>query len=276
MKVIDNPKVSEKPSSPGKLDTMLGSLGLGRNLPPEQQAQEDLIAHLEKALDNRFVMLRNVTLEGLELPIPMVLVGPPGVRVIYPHAARGVFQVKGEVLEYMDDRYQTYRTVTPNLLTRAKLMAQAVTEFINARHPAPVEAEPVLFFSDPGTHVDSVRPVVRIVQADGLDHLAAGLLQSRVYLEKDEVQKVVDYFLTSMGISERQLSPFPERDAFSFADDTGPDKPSLADRLPRGEGLVSTLNKIPFSRRQWYLLGCMVVVNIIVLIAFVVLVLLTS
>jgi hypothetical protein len=276
MKVIDNPKVSgEKPSSPARLDNVLGSLGLGRGAPQEVQAQDELIASLEKVLDSRFVLLRNVTMEGLDIPVPMVLLGPPGVKVIYPSAARGVFRAKGDNLEYMDDRYQAYRTASPNLLTRTGLMAQALSTFLTANHPAPVEVEPVLYFSDTGTHVDAVRPGVRILLVDGLERFTAGLLQSSAYFSKEEIQKLVDLLLKSMGVSERQLVPGLDRDAFSFVDEAEPARSSVIDRLPRGEGVVKTLNKIPFSGRQWALLGCMVVVNIVILIAFVLLVLLT-
>jgi hypothetical protein len=239
------------------------------------ESQEGLIAALEKALDNRYNMLRNVTLEGLDIPIPLVLVGPPGIRVIYPSAARGIFRAKADIFEFMDERTQSYRSANPNLMTRTALMGQAVATFLTARGMPPMDVEPVLYFSDPGTHVETVRPVVRILLVDGLERFIAGLLQSRIFLDKEEVQKMTDQFLKSMGISERDLSPFPERDAFSFSDYSG-DKPSLGDRLPRGEGMVKTLNKIPFSGRQWFLLGCMVVVNIVVLIAFVLLVLFTS
>ena len=274
MKLIENPALSSKPATPGKLDEMLSPLKLGRALTPEMEAQEAVIASLEKALDNRYVMLRNVTLEGLDIPIPLVLVGPPGVTVIYPSPARGVFRAKGDVWEQMDARQELYRPSSPNLLTRTELMAQAVAAYLAEKLAAESEVEAVLFFSDPGIHVDAVRPSVRIVQVDGMDRFVAGLLQTPIYMEKEEVSKIADVFVKSMGISERETSPYPERDAFSFQEEASRD--TLLDRLPRGEGVVRSLNKIPFSGRQWFLLGCMGVVDIIILVAFVILVLLTS
>ena len=275
MKVIDNPEFIEKPGAPARLDSMLGSLGLGRSASPELQSQEDLIAALEKALDNRFVLLRNLTLEGLDVPIPFVLVGPPGVSVITPSPARGVFRVKEETLEYMDEYNRIYRPASPNPLARTTMLAKAVEAYLADNFPVPIQIEPVFYFSDPGTHVDSVRPSLRILMVDGLERYIVGLSQAAVLFEREEVQKMVNLFLKASKITERQLSPYPERDAFSFVDESS-GKPSLADRLPRGERVVSTLNKIPFSGRQWLLLGCMVVVNIVILIAFVLLVLFIS
>jgi hypothetical protein len=175
----------------------------------------------------------------------------------------------------MDDRQQDYRTANPNLLTRTELMSQAVAAFLAARELPTTEIEPVLFFSDPGTHVDAVRPSVRIVLVDGLERFLAGLVQSRIMLEKEQIDKIVAMFMHSMGISDRDLSPYPERDAFSFADEQEAPKESIIERIPTGEGFVKTLNKIPFSGRQWFVLGCMTVVDILILVAFVILVLLT-
>lgn len=276
MKVIDNPEFREKPGTPAKLDSVLDSLGMGRSGSSELQSQEDLIASLEKTLDNRFVLLRNVTLEDLDTPIPLVLLGPSGVSVIFPSPARGVFRAKEETLEYMDEYNRVYRQANPNLLARTIMMAKSAEAYLNSNFPAPIEVEPVLYFSDPGTHVESVRPSLRILLVDGLERFIAGQLQAAVLYEREEVQKLVDLLLKASRITERQVSPYPERDAFSFVDESGLDKPSIADRLPRGEGIVSALNKIPFSGRQWLLLGCMVVVNVVVLIAFVLLVLFTS
>jgi len=273
MKVIENPALSSKAATPGKLDEVLGSLHFGRPVTPEMEAQDAMIATLEKALDNRYVMLRNVILEGLDIPIPLVLVGPPGVSVIYPNPARGVFRAKGDVWEQMDARQELYRPSNPNLVKRTELMAQAVAAFLADKLAAQSEVEAVLFFSDPGIHVDAVRPTVRIVQVDGVDRFVAGLLQTPIYMEKEEVSKIADLFVKSMGISEQELSPYPERDAFSFQEEARRD--TLIDRMPRGEGVVRSLNKIPFSGRQWFVLGCMAVVNIIILVAFVILVLLT-
>jgi hypothetical protein len=197
------------------------------------------------------------------------------VKLIYPCSARGVFRAKGDTLEFMDEDYQTFRTASPNLLTRAASMAEKASAYLTANNPAPVEVEPFLYFSDPGTHVEAVRPAVRILPVDGLERFVAGLLQSRVYFEKEEVQKLVDLLQKYMGVTERQLSPYPERDSFSFGDEHYGET-TVLDRIPRGEGVVKTLNKIPFSGRQWALLGCIVVINIAILIAFLVLVLMTS
>ncbi len=196
-------------------------------------------------MDNRYVILRNVQLEGLDIPIPLILVGPTGARVIYPSASRGVYRARGETWEQMDDRAQVYRAATPNLISRTQLMAQAVSAYLTGRDMPLPEVEPVLMFSDPGTHVETVRPLVRVVLVDGLERFVAGLLQSRSYLDKENVQKIV-VLLTQLSGLDLDASPYPERDAFTYADEKKPSQLStLADRLPRGERMVSSLTKSP-------------------------------
>jgi hypothetical protein len=273
MKVIATPAQGNKSAAASRLDEVMGSLRLGRGWSQDMEAQESVIAPLEKALDNRFIMLRNVTLAGLDVPIPLILVGPAGLRVLYPSAQRGVFRARGESWEQMDDRSQAYHAVTPNPLTRAQLMARAVDAFLKSRSVNTGETEPVLLLMDAGTHVESARPVVRIVLADGLERFIAGLLQARISLDKDETQKIVDIFTKSMGVVEGPA--FPERDAFSFTDEPAP-QPSLGDRLPRGEKVARSLNKLPFSGRQWLLLGLLALINILVLVGFVTLIFLTN
>lgn len=276
MKIIENPKLQAKGAPAGPLDEMISSLRFGRSWTQDMQAQEGLLTALDRALDHRYTMLRGVTLEGLDIPIPLVLVGPTGVRVLYPNPSRGVFRARGDLWEQMDDNDRAFRPAMPNLMTRVQLMAQAVAAYLTAQEMGQPEVEAVLFFSDPGTHVDSVRPTVRIVLADGIDRYLAGLLQSHEYLDKQDVQHIVGALTKSMGPLPDE-SPFPERDAFDFLDERKASRLStLAENMPRGQGVVSTLQKIPFSNRQWFFLGCLGIVNILILIGFVVYILLTS
>lgn len=276
MKVIENPNFKEKRTSLNRLDEMISSLRLGKEWTQDMKAQDNVISSLEKLLDNRYVMLRNVSLEGLDVPIPLILVGPTGVRVLYPSAARGVFRARGDAWEQMDNTRQVFRALAPNLLTRAMLMAQAVSAFLVVRELPMPEIEPVLIFVDPGTHVDTVRPEVRVVTMDGLERYLAGVVQSRPYLEKEDVQKVVDVFMQSMGHPGMGAGEAPKRDVFTFTDEMERQQPTILDRLPRGERVVSTLNKIPFNTRQWLLLGMLVVIDILVLVGFVLLILLAQ
>jgi len=275
MKVIDLLEESGKTGPTSPLDSVLSSLKLGRDWDQDARAQDWVVDSLAQMLDHSFIMLRNVRLEELDVPIPLILVGPPGIQVIYASALRGIFRAKGDVWEQMDDHQETFKPVLPNMISRALLMARAVESYLKNRYPL-LLIEPVLVFSDPGTHVDTIRPDVRIVLADGLERFCAGLLQSGGRLDRNAIQMLVD-LISGTSISEAQdATPF-EEDAFSFRDETkGKKTTSLLDRLPSDEPITSLINKMPFSTRQWVVLGLMVGFNILLLLAFVLIILLSS
>ena len=83
----------------------------------------------------------------------------------------------------------------------------------------------------------------------------------------------MDLFSASMGLMAQDVPAHPEYDVFSFKDEDVESKPSWYDSLPQGEGFVDMLNKIPFTSKQWLLLGTMMIVNVFVLLAFLLLVL---
>jgi hypothetical protein len=276
MKIIENTSQSQKSQASNVLGGVIGTLRLGRATPQEIQAQQTVISMLDKVLDNRYFLVRDVSLSEQEMPIPLVLVGPPGVTAILPVALRGVFRAKVDEWDQLDTQRQTYKPATPNLLVQAEQMAQALEEHLKSQNINPPSVEPILIFTDTGVHIDMTRPVVRIVSIDAMDRFTAGLVQTPALLSKEEIQEITDCLTRQLGIEER--SPYPERDAFSFSDESEARNkgPTIVDRLPRGEGAVKTINKIPFSNRQWLVLGILIAINILILIAAVAFVLFSS
>jgi hypothetical protein len=273
MKVIEN---SAKGKGDGKL-VVLARVQETLSRPwsqKEAEAQETVISTLQKVLDNKYVMLRNTVLEGPDVPIPLILVGPPGVRVIYVSSVKGIYRAREEFWEALDDHTQRFQVAKPNLLNRTLLMARAVETFLHTRSLDPQSTEPVLLFSNPGVHVDSTRPAVRIVLADALDRFATSLVQSRAFLEPDAVQKIVAS-LTGENRESAAAGPAPERrDAFSFQELPGSQPKVSGPVVVMDRSEPSILRKIPFSHRQWLVLGMLLAVNITIITALLVLVLL--
>lgn len=276
MKVIDSTSQSSKSQTPSMLSGMIESIKLGRTS-LDIQSQEAVIAALEKVLDHRYFMLRSVTLGDLVEPIPLVLVGPHGVTALFPNASRGVYRAKGDDWEQMDDSRDIYRPALTNLIIEAQQMAYAVETYLKSNMDRGPSVEPTLVFTDPGIHIDMARPSVRIVMLDAIERFTASIQQQQFNLDRDEIETIVNLLARSIGVILDE-SPFPERDAFSFVDETETQSkiPEIVDRIPRGEGAVNTLNKIPFSNRQWLVLGLLVVVNILILTALVLFILFSS
>jgi len=274
MRVLDNSTQDRAGKKPDVLNRARSRLSQSWSQ-KEAHAQEVVINALQKVLDNKFVMLREVTLEGPDIPIPLILVGPSGVHVIYASTLKGVLRAKEDVWEELDDRTQKFSIARPNLLTRTLLMARAVNAYLAEHGHKLPEVEPVLFFSDPGINVETTRPVVRIVQMDALDRFVAGLLQSQTNLEPEVVQKIANA-LAGDQVDLGQKPMIDERDAFAFQD-LPPDKPqSLTPKVVIDSSEPGFLKRIPFSGRQWLVLGLLILVTIIVLVAFMILILLSS
>jgi len=274
MRVLDNSTQDRAGKKPDVLNRARSRLSQSWSQ-KEAHAQEAVINALQKVLDNKFVMLREVTLEGPDIPIPLILVGPTGVHVIYASTLKGVLRAKEDVWEELDDRTQKFSIARPNLLTRTLLMARAVNAYLAEHGHKLPEVEPVLFFSDPGINVETTRPVVRIVQMDALDRYVAGLLQSQTNLEPEVVQKIANA-LAGDQVDLGQKPMIDERDAFAFRD-MPPDKPqSLTPKVVIDSSEPGFLKRIPFSGRQWLVLGLLILVTIIVLVAFMILILLSS
>jgi len=277
MKVIDCSSTEDRMRPSNPVNRWLLKLRFGSTWLRDMESQEAVITSLQKLLDNKYYMLRNVQLAGLEIPIPLILIGPPGVRILYTSASRGVFRAKGDVWEELDDYKQVFRQTRPNLMARASLMARAIDTHLVAKGVQSAPVEPTLFFTDPGTHVELVRPAVRIVLMDALERYVAGLVQGRAFLSQEDIEEIVNSFDCVKEVLERSRAVSLQHDAFSFTDEATSQRVSASFAQPTIlDQAIEKLNKIPFSNRQWFLLIFMVIVNILLLAAFVVLILLTS
>lgn len=240
----------------------------------EAPAQETLIAAFQRVLDNRFVMLRNLHLPEASALAPLVLVGPPGIWVIYATAQKGIFRATEENWEQLNERSHKYSSGKPNLLAQALLLARAVQAELEARDLRVPDVEAALFFSNPGVHVDTTRPAARVILADAAEHFAAGLVRSPIELELEEIRDVVAVFQPAGPVVGADTPAADIRDAFTFLDEAQkkPARPAPVVKEPKPPGFLS---KIKFSRKQLIVLGLLLVLNIVLLIAFAAILLIT-
>jgi hypothetical protein len=132
-----------------------------------------------------------------------------------------------------------------------------------------------LFFSDPGTHIDATRSIVRVMRPDALPRYAANLVQSAPVLSPDVVQRIVNLLTTLIPKPADAVKAVAERrDAFSLKDVPEEKKPRPA--APKPIVVVEKVEpnffkRLAFSRRQWAILFALAVVAALLLIALIVL-----
>ncbi len=196
MKIIDCNAVTENVRSPNSLTDWLATLKVGRGASQDIEAQTTVINIFQRVMDHKYYLIQNVSLQGLEMPIPMLLIGPTGIWVIYPSGLRGVFRARGDSWEKIDDRHQSYAPTGENLLTRTSVMSTAVESQLTAYGIQDFQIEPILVFTNPGIHVEATRPIIRVVLVDALERFAAGVVQGRILYDTEQVQQIVDVFVS--------------------------------------------------------------------------------
>ena len=125
MKVFD---YSPIPFDGGKLsfqDRLKGIMQFGFTWVSEMKSQEVVIESLNRVLDNRFTLLRNIPIPDGGVTIPLVLLGSHGITVLYNSIVRGIYNAEGNSWKIMDNRLKDYKHSKPNIITRTSLITQA-------------------------------------------------------------------------------------------------------------------------------------------------------
>ena len=295
MKIIDQTPFLSEGDKISVLDQVKATLKYGGDWLQEINAQKTVVACFGKVLDNSFTLLRNVRLASLDINIPLILVGPAGIYVLYTTPLRGMFRTKGDSWGTLVG--YTFKPARINLIVRTAQMGRAVQTYLERQgfpgSTTPVEA--VLLASEPGLHIDSVRPIVRVVMRDGLEHFAASVVQGHAVFSAETVRYILDRITNPPAASPEQpiaqdvsALPFAQQaDAFGLDStqdsaarqiavrgsahfpESGAFAESLASLQPE---TIARTKKLSFSTKQWAFLIAFFVIEIIILILFVVLI----
>jgi hypothetical protein len=113
----------------------------------------------------------------------------------------------------------SYKPAPVNLIQRTMRMANALKAFIERQGlKLPVPIEPVLIAGDPGLHIESVRPAIKVMMIDGIKSYVSNLATGHPTLSTEMIYE----------ITERIINPrLPKKD-------TPAASPAQADR-PSGE-----------------------------------------
>jgi hypothetical protein len=174
MKLIDRTPLQDENGEIGIIQRIQGTLQFGLSWYPELEAQKFALALLERGLGKGYTVIRNHTLGASGITIPLAIVGPGGIFATYVTHLRGTYQAKGDSWGTVSGT--SFKPTAINLLTRTERLARALQAFIErqgVKLPQPVES--VLLTANPGMHVQSLRPLVRVVMVDALERWAASL-----------------------------------------------------------------------------------------------------
>ena len=200
MKIIDKTPLVDEKGSLGFQQRIQGMLQFGFNWTRELQVQKAIVTFFDRQLEKGYTLIRNVQLGSSGIVIPMVLLGPAGIFVISIVYQKGRYQAAGE--DWNVDTGKGYKPAPENATQNTLRMTRALTQFIDRQGTRlPAEIEPVLIAGDPGLHIETNKPAVRVLMIDGIKSFVGGLSTGRPILSAESV----------FEMTERILNPRPPR-----------------------------------------------------------------
>lgn len=229
MKIIDKTPFRQPDGSIQFVDRVKASLKYGLPWYDRIQAQDKIVPMLEKHLGRSFILLRNVTLAGTDIELPIILIGPPAVLVVNVITEKGIFRAQEDEWGKITGNQSVPAKI--NHLIRTQRMGKVLQVFLNKAGVSGVTVESLLLSANPGTHVESVRPIVRVVMSDALDRFAASLSQTKGSLEPEICAGIAQVILTGSTdgkpaeMQESESAPeektaAPQENQFFFQDDS--------------------------------------------------------
>jgi hypothetical protein len=233
----------------------------------DEHAEDAIVAHFLKGLDNRFIMLRNLQLEGLGSLFPPILVGPAGLAVLNISSEKGFFKVKEDSWWKVDKTSHRFNPARPNLIKQSQDYAKKLATILDVHGKSHPEVTSVLIFANPGVNVETTNPAIRIVLMDGVDSLITTYLNSQEVLKPNEINFLSDS-LEVMANPDKAIPMGEGEDFFGrdllLAEKKAPPKmPSLT--LPTEMPLPAVEEKLQFTKKQWVILAVLLLLTIVVL-----------
>jgi hypothetical protein len=200
MKIIDKTPLLNEKGELGMVQRAQGILKFGFNWPTELEAQKAIITFFDRQLEKGYTLVRNMTLGASGIVVPIILLGPTGIHVIHVTYLRGRYEARGNT--WNEESGDSYKPAEVNLIGHTSRMARAVKAFIERQGvKIPVPIEPVLISGNPGLHIESVKPAIRVVMIDGIKSFVSGLAAAPHVLRAEAVHE----------FTERIINPRPPR-----------------------------------------------------------------
>lgn len=270
MKLIEpKQKPVEKDRLQMYLDQFKEMLPIGKQ---DKHLEEAIVAHFLRGLDNRFIMLRNLQLEDPGEPFPPILVGPAGLAVLNINSEKGFFKTKDDSWWKMDKTTRRFSPSRPNLIRQSQDYATKLATILDVHGKSHPEVTPILIFANPGVHIETTNPTIRIVLMDGVDSLITSFLNKEDVLQPTEINYLSDS-LEVMANPEKAIpigegEDFFGRDLFVREKKAPPKIPAIP--IPTEMPLPPVEEKLQFTRKQWIILAVLLLLTIVVLLSAIV------
>lgn len=277
MRIVDRSPFRDENGEISLENKVRGVLQNGFKWLGQNSAMDNATRLLERGLDKDHILLREATIPGTTITIPMVLISPQGVRVIVPSSLDGNYRARGTEWQVFDGRARRFRNLRPNIIEEGLLYSQSLLRHLQRAGYGIPEVETVLLFTVPRTHVDAIRPEVRVVLTDAVDHFVNNLLKNDPIMDQEDMIAVREAILETKKLAAQQAQaegeieeehelapaawpthePQPEDDQPAFEQ---PPEEILPFQVPQ------FITDLGLTTRQWILIGFMAFIELVVLI----------
>lgn len=192
MKTIDQTPFRGQDGTISPMDRIQATLKFGTSWYGEIQAQDAAKEILGKYLARGYYLLQNAPLPGVpEVRVPLILAGPAGVFLLNVTNERGIYRAKGDAWGTM--KGDSFTPAKINLIKTTMRMAAVLQKYLNSQgYEGSIKVESLLVAMNPGAHIDSVRPVVRIIMSDAFERFVISLSQAQPILSPETAQQVIE------------------------------------------------------------------------------------
>ncbi|MBI5932292.1 MAG: hypothetical protein HY867_01190 [Chloroflexi bacterium] len=239
MKIIDQTPLLDANGKLSLVNRIQGMLKYGFSWPANLEAQEKVIAQLNKGIEKNHTLFRNQRLGASEIVVPLILIGSSGIFALEATPLKGFYRARGD--EWGTVSNGKFQPASINILSRTARLAKILQVFFE-RQGLKLSVEPVLLAADPGMHIESVRPAVRVVMSDAIDRFAASLVAGRPVYNPTEISELVERLQRPR--SSRQEDQAPSVDDALAVRDERPFMESEPSRMqsilnsPRSDALI--------------------------------------
>jgi len=235
MRIIDKTKEQDEGGNINLFARIQGTLKYGLNWYPELEAQKVVITQLDRLIEKSFVLIRNFTLPGIEIVIPVILLGPGSISVIFVTPIKGHFEAKGREWNVVNNK--SYSPASRNVVDILFKLTQAFKKYLEINKiQVDVPIESVLIASNPGAQIDSLRPAARIVRSDAIKQFASTLLQEPPIVRADSIYALADKIIDPnfklddpLAASESDPRPLSRAQAIFNASSNEPSQNAIPD-----------------------------------------------
>ncbi|MEW5940243.1 MAG: hypothetical protein AB1750_11310 [Chloroflexota bacterium] len=248
MKIIDKTPFQDEKGQISFLNRIQGMLKYGLSWPANLEAQKKAMAVFNKTLEKGYTLVRNQRLGASEIIVPLVLIGPAGMYLIEVTPLKGFYRARGD--EWGTISGESFQPAPINILKRTEQLGKVLQKYYDkqgVKLAAPIEA--VLLAADPGMHIESVRPVARVVMSDAIERFAASLLAARPVYNSPTVNELVERLTEPRSAAKPEAeSEQPDKnDPFAIRDETPfpgmeaePSRMQSILNAPKSDALIDT------------------------------------